>query len=203
MIIAAAGNEIASEASADQKMNYEGWQATAATLVKERGDALIHYALLICGSADDAADLVQDALVKTFGRVRNGLTVISAEAYVRRSIMTTWLDRARHRTVWRRIAHLTATTQASPSASSAIDSRVDLLAQLDRLPPRQRACIVLRFYEDLTVDAIADWLGISAGAVKRYLSDGLRTMAIALSDAGAPPFASPEHKTGESHDHRN
>ena len=41
---------------------------------------------------------------------------------------------------------------------------------------------MLRYYEDLKVDDIAEWLGISSGAVKRYLSDGLATMAVALAE---------------------
>ena len=41
---------------------------------------------------------------------------------------------------------------------------------------------MLRYYEDLKVDDIAEWLGISSGAVKRYLSDGLARMAISMTD---------------------
>ncbi|MBC7762107.1 MAG: SigE family RNA polymerase sigma factor, partial [Candidatus Saccharibacteria bacterium] len=159
-----------------------GWQSVGATLVAERGDALVRYAWLISGSAGDAADLVQDALVKTFGRLRNGFTVSSAEAYVRRAILNTWLDKGRRTTRWRRIAHLTAVTDIQDSSAPATDSRLDLSAELAKLTPRERACIVLRYYEDLKVDDIAEWLGISSGAVKRYLSDGLATMAVALAE---------------------
>ena len=72
-----------------------GWELVVAELVAERGDALLRYARLLTGSADDAADLVQDALVRTFGRLRNGFTVESAEAYVRRAILNASLDRGR------------------------------------------------------------------------------------------------------------
>ena len=50
-----------------------GWERVVTELVAERGDALLRYAALLCGDRDDAADLVQEALVKTFGRLRNGL----------------------------------------------------------------------------------------------------------------------------------
>ena len=63
-----------------------------------RSRAAPRYAYLISGSQDDAADLVQDALVKTFGRLRNGFTVRSAEAYVRRAILNTYLDDGRRTT---------------------------------------------------------------------------------------------------------
>ena len=53
-----------------------------------------------------------------------------------------------------------------------------------KLTPRERACVVLRYYEDLKVDDIAEWLGISAGAVKRYLSDALAKLAVTLTEDG-------------------
>lgn len=162
------------------------WENVVTTLVQQRGDALTRYAWLLSGSADDAADLVQDALVKTFGRLGNGFTVAGAEAYVRRAILTGFLDGGRRRTRWRRIAHLESVPDAFESPATASESRIDLQAQLARLSPRERACLVLRYYEDLTVDAIASELGISSGSVKRYLSDGLAKMAVALTPPGTP-----------------
>jgi RNA polymerase sigma factor (sigma-70 family) len=158
----------------------DGWRAVLTTLVAERGDALTRYARLICGDSDDAADLVQDALVKTFGRLRNGFTVSSAEAYVRRTILNTYLDGGRRASRWRRIAHFTATPEAQESSAPATDTRVDLDHQLALLSPRERACTVLRYYDDLTVAAIAERLGISTGTVKRYLSDALAKLGAAL-----------------------
>ena len=170
---------------------HEGWRSVVATLVANRGDALTRYAWLISGNADDAADLVQDALVKTFGRLRNGFTVASAEAYVRRAILNSWLDGGRKTTRWRKIAHLTAVPEFQESTGPATESRLDLSTELAKLSPRERACIVLRYYEDLKVDDIADWLGISAGTVKRYLSDGLAKMAVALTEPAPAPSPSP------------
>ena len=193
-------------AAPQEQTAYGGWQSVVATLVAERGDSLTRYAWLISGSADDAADLVQDALVKTFGRLRNGFTVSSAEAYVRRAILNTWLDKGRRTTRWRRIAHLTAVTDIQDSSAPATDSRLDLSAELAKLTPRERACIVLRYYEDLKVDDIAEWLGISSGAVKRYLSDGLATMAVALAEdpfsARPGPTTTTTDTQGAIHVHR-
>src|SRR4029453_6550618 len=70
------------------------WDEVAPTLVVERGDALSRYAYLLTGSVDDAADLVQDALVRTFGTPRFGLTLPRAEAYVRRAILNQVIDRS-------------------------------------------------------------------------------------------------------------
>ncbi|TPX00907.1 sigma-70 family RNA polymerase sigma factor, partial [Schumannella luteola] len=144
----------------------------------------IRYATLLTGSPDDAADLVQDALVRTFGRLRNGFTVASAEAYVRRAILNAALDRGRRVTRWRKLAPSQYEPDELPSAEDATGLRLDLHDELRKLTPRERACIVLRYYDDLKVDDVAEALGISSGAVKRYLSDGLAKMAIALADDG-------------------
>ena len=161
------------------------WQEVVTRLVAERGDALTRYAYLISGSQDDASDLVQDALVKTFGRLRNGFSIASAEAYVRRAILNTYLDSGRRTSRWRRIAHLQAVPELDEPRDAATEARLDLRGELMKLTPRERACLVLRYYEDLKVDDIADWLEISPGAVKRYLSDGLAKMAISLKDDDA------------------
>lgn len=171
------------------------------TLVAERGDALTRYAWLLSGSADDAADLVQDALVRTFGRLGNGFTPHGAEAYVRRTILTMYLDRGRRRARWRRIVHLTAEPAEAPPATGATELRLDLWQQLRKLAPRERACLVLRYYEDLKVDDIAAELEISSGAVKRYLSDGLRKMAISLSDGSQ--YSDPTSQPGDIHAQRS
>jgi DNA-directed RNA polymerase specialized sigma24 family protein len=84
------------------------------------------------------------------------------------------------------------------SAAPATDSRLDLTAELAKLTPRERACIVLRYYEDLKVDDISQWLGISSGAVKRYLSDGLAKMAVALSDEPNPRTSTTTNTTNST-----
>jgi RNA polymerase sigma factor (sigma-70 family) len=167
------------------------WEQVVERLVAERGDALTRYAYFVSGSADEAADLVQDALVKTFGRLRNGFSVASAEAYVRRAILNSYLDNGRRVTRWRRIAHLELAPDIEESTADQTDAAVDLHQELQKLSPRERACLVLRYYEDLKVNDIADCLELSPGTVKRYLSDGLAKMAIALTaddfdDAGQP-----------------
>lgn len=160
-----------------------GWEKVVTELVAQRGAALERYAFLLCGNADDAADLVQDALVKTFGRLRNGFTVSSAEAYVRKAVLNAYLDRGRRRSLWRRIAHLEVAQEARDAESPSSDLRLDLSNLLHGLFPRERACVVLRYYEDLKVDDIAQQLGISSGAVKRYLSDALAKLAVSLDES--------------------
>ena len=158
------------------------WEKVVEQLVAERGEALTRYAFFVSGSQTDAADLVQDALVKTFGRLRNGFSVASAEAYVRRAILNTYIDGGRRNQRWRKIAHLQAAPDIVDSRADATAERIDLQQELRKLTPRERACLVLRYYEDLKVDDIAITLDLSPGAVKRYLSDGLSKMALALTE---------------------
>ena len=85
---------------------------------------------------------------------------------------------------WRKVAPSQYVPDELPSADADTALRLDLHEELRKLTPRERACLVLRYYDDLKVDDIAETLGISSGAVKRYLSDGLAKMAIALADDG-------------------
>src|SRR5690606_9281372 len=113
-----------------------------------------------------------------------GFSVESAEAYVRRAILNGHLDGGRRMMRWRKVAPLEYVPDEQPSSDAATDLQQDLHRELRKLSPRERACLVLRYYDDLKVDDIAETLGISSGSVKRYLSDGLAKMALAMADDG-------------------
>jgi RNA polymerase sigma factor (sigma-70 family) len=155
------------------------WQDEIESFVRERGDALVGYAYLLTGSLPAAEDLVQEALVRTWRRSRSGTDVAWLEAYVRRCILNAATDGHRRGRRWRSVAHVVATAEVVPGAGpdDRASDRASVLAALDRLTRRERACVVLRFYEDLTVREIAARLDIAEGAVKRYLSDANRTLA--------------------------
>ncbi len=155
-------------------------------LISTRGRALTGYAYLLCGNVEDAEDLVQDALVKTFARGRAGLRLESAEGYVRRAILTLYLDGWRRRGRWAVRRHLLVAPPSTAGPEEGAAARADVVAALRHLPPQQRACVVLRFYEDLTVTEIAEQLGVAEGSVKRYLSTGVHRMEALLGPvAGA------------------
>lgn len=149
-----------------------------AALARERGRALVGYAYLLTGSVRDAEDLVQDALVKTMLRSRSGLDLDVAEAYVRRTVLTTFVDGHRRLRRWRdavpRLGH--ESTVPVPDTADRVSAQVDVRAALSTLPRRERACVVLRYYDDLPVADIAETLGVSVGSVKRYLSTGTRRL---------------------------
>lgn len=156
------------------------WRDTMAQLVSDRERALLGYAYLVCGNATMAQDLVQDALVKTFSRPRPGLTSVKAEAYVRRAITTVYVDGYRREQRWRRVQHLFRPADAPTDPLAGVEAGADVTEALATLSPRERACVVLRYFDDLTVPEIARQLGIAPGSVKRYLHDGLGRLELLL-----------------------
>lgn len=159
--------------------------AAMATLARERGKALTGYAYLLTGDLRDAEDLVQDALVKTFVRGRH-VEAAAAETYVRRAILTTYIDGYRRRRRWDDVRHLLARPDRHEGPEEPAARTVDVQAALRSLPAQQRACVVLRYYDDLTVPEVAERLGLGLGTVKRYLSVAVHRMEGLLGPLEVP-----------------
>jgi len=153
------------------------WEGVARTLVDERYGVLVGYARLVAGGATDAEDLVQDALISTFSRRRGLHSVPEAEAYVRRAIVSRFLDGARRSSRTKRGA-LTDTPVAGHA--DGVDLALDLATALRLLTPRERACVVLRHLEGMSVSETGHALGIADGTVKRYVADGIAKLNAAL-----------------------
>lgn len=92
-----------------------------------------------------------------------------------------FIDRARRQSRWNRKAPLLAGTQTAPDPADLIVARDVVQAALRCLSARQRACVVLRYYRDLTVPQVAEELGMREGTVKRYLSEAMARLAAQLS----------------------
>jgi RNA polymerase sigma factor (sigma-70 family) len=167
------------------------WEPVLADLVRYRGGSLLRYATLLCGDRREAEDLVQDALIRVFTTLRRphgndpgDLGVLEhTEAYVRRTVLNLYLDGHRRRRRWLAVRHLLGGQVSTAGPDHAGPERLDLHAALAALPPRQRACVVLRYYADLTVGQIADELGVTAGTVKRHLHDANVGLATSLAPA--------------------
>ncbi|SDS86485.1 SigE family RNA polymerase sigma factor [Jiangella sp. DSM 45060] len=159
------------------------WEHVFTDLAETRGQALLRYAYLLTGDAAEAADLVQEALLRAFGRTTRGLTLESAEAYVRRAILTIHVDGRRRSGRWLRVRHLVAGRSDVAGPEGAVVNGADLRSALASLSPRQRACVVLHYYEDLSVAQVSDVLGCTPGAVKRHLSDARARLEPLLTDA--------------------
>ena len=151
-----------------------------ADLARERGADLVSYAYLLTGEVASAQDLVQDAMVKVFVRLRRGFTPQTAEAYVRRTILTLYVDGYRRRRHWAGLSHLVARGEVTDGPELRGVDRVDLRAALGVLAPQERACVVLRYYEDLTVPEVASRMRLAPGTVKRYLSNAVRKLEAQL-----------------------
>ncbi|QWC84883.1 SigE family RNA polymerase sigma factor [Nocardioidaceae bacterium] len=161
--------------------------------VTARRDHLLRTAYLLCGDHAQAEDLVQAALVSAASRWSR--LADDPEAYVRRSIVN------QHVSWWRRHRGRTCTVAEVPGTAHAaggqdetqrIEDSLSLAAALSALAPRQRAVVVLRFFEDLDVAATAEALGCSTGTVKSQTSDALRRLR-SLLPALAPELV-PEPK---------
>ena len=171
------------------------WEQAFEALVPERGPALLRYAFFLTGSKAEAEDVLQDALVKTFARGRTGQDLDFAEAYVRRAILNRSIDGHRSRQRWAGVSHLFARSEALDGPEGGVADHLDVVAALQLLAPRERACAVLRFYEDLTVPQIARELDCSDGAVKRYLSDALKGLEAHLGPVATPDPADHQAET--------
>lgn len=146
--------------------------------VETRQDALVRTALLLTGDRGHAEDLVQSALLRTYGALRRGAAPDSLEAYTRTVMIRLCL---RWRSVrWRgESVRPVAEDHGALSTSTHADASVDAVAirrALMSLPAAQRAVLVLRYYEGLSETEIAELLHISAGTVKSRSSRALAAL---------------------------
>lgn len=164
------------------------WEPMLEQVARERYAVLVARAMLMVPSRGDAEDLVQEALVATFTARARFDSVGQAEKYVRRAIVSRSVDRARRRgterSAWQRVAPRADAVQPGPDERGL---STELEVALARLSPRQRACVVLRHLDDLSVRETASVLGLSEGAVKRYVSEGVAALHALLGTTTAAP----------------
>lgn len=158
------------------------WKGTLEQLVRERRSALVGYAYLMTGDRARAEDLVHDAIIRTFTRARSLDNIHAAEGYVKRVIATQFINSTRSATVLRAKSHLIAVPEHKEGHSQHVADSVTVHDAVMALPPQQRACIVLRFFDDQTVGEIAHTLGLADGTVKRYLHEGINHLRDHLGD---------------------
>lgn len=150
-------------------------------LVATRGGSLARFGFLLTGDAQDARDLVQEALVRVFARSRRGRDLAAIEPYVRAAMLNVFLDGRRRHARLERLWPLLPRRAQMPDHGEAVGAHVDLVRALRRLSPRQRSCVVLHYYEDMPVAAVADLLGCRPGTVKRHLSDAVAALTATLN----------------------
>ena len=125
---------------------------------------LTRYATGLVGPFD-AADMVTDACLKAFSS-RRWPEVTNPRAYLYRTVLTVAMDHHRS-TMSRRLRELKS---AGPESTPPREVDIDVLKAVERLSMQQRAAVLLTYWGDLPVEAVATQMGVSTGAVKRHLA---------------------------------
>ncbi|MGH2683329.1 MAG: SigE family RNA polymerase sigma factor [Actinomycetota bacterium] len=162
--------------------------AGTGTIAAERGSlrhafevqypGLVRFCTLVSGDAHVAEDLGQEAFVRAADRLEH-VDPEKAGAYFRRTAVNLWKNRLRRMAVERR-ARARGSESSPPVAGP--EERDALWSAVRRLPPGQRACLALRYYEDLSERQTAEALGCSVGTVKSQTSRALARLRKELSD---------------------
>lgn len=141
-----------------------------------RGPSVRVAAYLLCGDWHLAEDLTQIAFIKLYRAWRRVGRYEGLDQYVRRVLLRAFLDEKRR--PWRRefAAGDREVTFDRPVIDPDVAGQLALRAALGALSPRQRAVLVLRFWEDLPVEQVADLLGMPVGSVKSVTSRGLQAI---------------------------
>ncbi|MGW0871985.1 SigE family RNA polymerase sigma factor [Streptomyces sp. NPDC002740] len=141
--------------------------------VRARWSRLVRTAYLLTGDVHHAEDLTQTALAKAYRSWRRISRSDNPEAYVRRMLVSCNSDRFRKRRVTEALTAAPPERAGRDEGAGRVEERGSLLAGLAQLPPKQRAVVVLRYWEDLSEAEVADVLGCSPGTVKSQASKGL------------------------------
>jgi RNA polymerase sigma-70 factor (sigma-E family) len=160
-----------------------------ADLVHACWASLYRTAYLMLGDPAEAEDLVQTALAKTYANWRRVRSVEAAPGYARTTLVNTAASWFRKKG-WRN----ERPTEVLPEGFKAghetdLSERRTVIDALGTLPPRQRAVVVLRYYEDLSVAQVAHALGVTEGTVKSQTSEALNKLRTLLGDSVIPAGA--------------
>jgi len=155
------------------------------TFVRDRAPALLRYGYVLSGNAHDAADLTQEALARVGGVWQRVRGRGDPEAYVRTTMARLHVSR------WRRLRRELLVDRLpergyAEAGLARVEDDLGAWKALAELPARQRAVLVLRYYEQLTDEEIAAVLGIARGTVRSQAAralDKLRELMPASADA--------------------
>jgi RNA polymerase sigma-70 factor (sigma-E family) len=154
--------------------------------VTMRWPALVRTAYLLTGDHGRAEDLVQATLEKMHRHWRRIATLESPQGYARR-VMTNLAISGSRRKRFREVSIVHAPEVATDDGTQTLAERDVMWQVLQQLPPRVRAVMVLRYFEDLTEAEIARILECSPGTVKSQHSRGLAKLRALLAENGVYP----------------
>jgi RNA polymerase sigma-70 factor (sigma-E family) len=144
--------------------------------------AVLRFAGVLAGDRGLAEDVVQEVLIRAHKRWPQIGELDRPEMYVRKMVVNEYLSWRRRS--WRLIpggSPADVDNRLTPDHALAHAERDALLAELDKLPRRQRAVLVLRYYEGLSDSEIAEVLGCAPGTIRGYASRGLAALRVELS----------------------
>lgn len=151
-----------------------------------RSDAMRRTAYLLCGDWHRAEDLVQVAFTKLYLAWRRITRHDALDAYARQTLVRTFLSE--RRLGWFRKENVTGDPADTPISGGGPEDRLVLREALKQVPPGQRAVLVLRYWEDMSVEETAKALNCSTGTVKSQAARGLQTLRGLLTDQMTPTF---------------
>jgi len=148
------------------------------------------FAAVLTGDQTQGDDLVQEVLVRAHSRWRRIGSMERPDLYVRKMIVNEFVS-SRRRT-WRMVPVGSGTDvdhRVTPDHATCHADRDAMLAELGKLPARQRAVLVLRYYEGLSDGRIAELLGLAPGTVRGYAARALAALRIEMSPGSAVEHA--------------
>ena len=149
-------------------------QRKLAQLYARHSRSALRLAYLMTGNSTAAEDVVQEAFARMYARFQDRKAPDAIEAYLRRSVINLAHDRHRRQRTMR--AFVTRSAAQSEAHAPDIDARLAMRSRLQRLPHRQRAALVLRYYEDLSEHQSAEILNCSVPALKQLVQRGLKAL---------------------------
>ena len=152
--------------------------------VSSRGQSLLRFAYLLSGDAHLAEDLVQEVLARLHRRWGRIAAMHHAEAYVRTSIARQLISWRRRRSAQETIVAAVPDRPVQHDPQQHLLARAQMWQLLAGLPPKQRAVLVLRFYDDLPDNEIAALLGCGVSTVRSQAARALARMRQLMGDEG-------------------
>jgi RNA polymerase sigma-70 factor (sigma-E family) len=137
---------------------------------------LVRTAYAVCHDLGVAEDAVQNAFAKAYSCWRRIWRLESPEAYVRKMAVNEVLNTRRLARVRHEVARAVLPEEVTVDSHASVGTHGDLWQAIMALPPRQRAVLVLRYYDDLSERQIADVMGCSPGTVKSQASAAMATL---------------------------
>ena len=159
----------------------EAGRPSLADLYAREAPAAVRLAYLLTGDRSVAEDITQDAFVRVSGRLAHLRDGAAFDAYLRRAVVNLAKIHFRRQAVERAYLARSRPEVSSPAHEHPVVEREATMAALARLPQRQRAAIVLRFYEDLSESAIAEILRCRNGTVRSLVTRGVQALRADLT----------------------